>query len=101
MNQAETVFQNMMCMFWMWIAFGGVGYVLGKYAKGRPEMGAILGFLLGPIGWLLTIAFDDARKRCPACRGVLIAGATKCRHCGTSLVLDPPITRPPVPPSSR
>jgi hypothetical protein len=46
----------------LWVAFGVIGYFLGE-AKGRPGQGAVLGLLLGPIGWLCVLLGPDYRKK--------------------------------------
>lgn len=51
-----------MVILLLWLVFGVVGYVLGE-AKGRPGQGAVLGALLGPIGWLCVLFGPDYRKK--------------------------------------
>lgn len=46
----------------IWAVFGVIGYVVGE-AKGRPGQGAVLGILLGPIGWLVVFFGRDYRKK--------------------------------------
>ena len=66
-----------------------VGAVIGGLIgmiRGRADEGAILGFLLGPIGWLIVLVGKDARPKCPLCRGTLETLAVqRCRHCGGEL----------------
>jgi len=59
-----------------------IGALIGKY-KGRTGEGALAGFLLGPIGWLIAALFEDRRQRCSECGGVIVEGARKCMHCGS------------------
>jgi len=73
-------------IFIFMIISAGVGGVIG-ILKGRLAFGIILGFLLGPIGWLVTSCFSDASRKCPACLGRVPEGASKCRHCGSDLPL--------------
>jgi hypothetical protein len=61
-----------------------VGMLVGRW-RGRPGSGIVWGFLLGPIGWLITAAMKDMRPKCPDCGGVRVEGARKCRFCGTVL----------------
>ena len=61
-----------------------VGYFIGK-SKGRATGGVLLGFLVGPLGWLLVAVGPDRRPKCPLCKGAVEAGATKCKNCGGNL----------------
>lgn len=61
-----------------------IGALIGKY-KGQAGGGAALGFLLGPIGWLITALSSDARQKCIECGGVVAEGARKCMHCGSTI----------------
>lgn len=67
-------------------AFGAVvGFFIGK-AKGDEKAGALLGLLLGPLGWLVGLFFiKDRSRKCPDCLGSVPDAATKCRHCGAAL----------------
>ncbi len=70
-----------------WVAVNAtIGALIGKSCLGRPGDGAIVGGLLGPLGWLmLATCFSDTRKRCPACRGIVDPRASICPHCRSSL----------------
>lgn len=61
-----------------------VGYLLGD-RKGKPIRGAILGFLLGPLGWLLVLISPDDSPTCPYCKGKVVAGASRCKNCGSRI----------------
>jgi len=63
---------------------GIVGYFIGK-TKGRPGLGALIGFVIGPIGLLIVCFLKDIRNRCQYCGGVLNDGATFCPHCRRNL----------------
>lgn len=65
-----------------------VGALIGRL-RGRAGLGCLLGFLLGPLGWVITLLCADARPRCRECRGVVPADARKCLHCGTDLYAKP------------
>lgn len=73
---------------WIWVVAFCIsmliGGLIGQAARGRAGEGALLG-ILGPLGWLLIVAFADHRARCPECRGVVPAGARRCMHCNTDL----------------
>jgi hypothetical protein len=72
--------------FLAWAVVGSlVGFGLGKF-RARELAGAVLGAAFGPLGWLFTLALSDRRPRCPQCRGVVLAGATRCRHCGSAFL---------------
>jgi hypothetical protein len=61
-----------------------VGALIGKY-KGRSGEGALLGLILGPIGWLAVALGPDERPKCPHCGGDIVAGFEKCKHCGSEI----------------
>ncbi len=66
----------------IWFVIGGlVGVICGR-ARGREGAGALLGMLLGPLGWLVILAGRDDRRKCQECRGVIDQLAKRCRHCG-------------------
>ena len=72
----------------IWAAMAVVGYYIGN-AKGRGPFGAVLGFLLGPLGWLLMLVMSenpDAVHKCPECLSRVPIEARKCARCGSSLV---------------
>jgi hypothetical protein len=58
-----------------------IGGVIGHLARNRAGDGAALGFLLGPVGWMLIFALADCRRRCDHCRSVVDASAAVCPRC--------------------
>jgi hypothetical protein len=53
-----------------WIGLGAVvGYWLG-HTKGRVEDGVRYGALLGPIGWIIILSWQDLRPSCEQCGGL-------------------------------
>lgn len=71
-----------------WGPGGGlVGIVIGKTRARHPLASFVIGFVLGPIGWLILAFGFDNRRKCAACLGPIVAGATRCRHCGHELTL--------------
>ena len=66
------------------LLFGVIGLLIGRF-RNRLAFGFVVGFLLGPLGWLIVGLMPTAGPRCPACKGVYIQGATKCVNCGTAL----------------
>lgn len=68
---------------------GGIGYGCGS-TKGRGPLGFLLGFLLGPLGWIIVLLLphqdaDQATYQCPECTGRVPTIARKCMHCGSDL----------------
>jgi hypothetical protein len=60
-----------------------VGGIIGQ-TRNNVGLGALLGFLLGPLGWLVVI-FADKRPQCPQCLGRVPVGARKCQHCASEI----------------
>jgi len=104
------------CAFFWVVIGGGVGVAIGSN-KGRGVEGFWLGFLLGPIGWIITALLDypvkypeqrglrgvsssspatSERKKCPFCAELILREAIKCRFCGSDLTGTS--TLPPTPP---
>jgi hypothetical protein len=67
------------------ISITAVGASLGRQFAGRPIVGAILGFVFGPLGWLMVFCFIDRRRRCAACRTVAGPTDVACGRCGRTL----------------
>jgi hypothetical protein len=62
----------------------GIGGALGKL-RNQVANGAMLSVVLGPVGWIGVFCLPDLRPTCPECLGVVILGATRCRHCGIEI----------------
>lgn len=76
---------------WWWalaftVACAAVGALIGKY-KNTIVRDAVLGAVLGPIGWVISLCTPVAKPKpaCPACKRVVDAGDAHCRHCGAKL----------------
>ena len=72
-------------LFFVFVFWSVIGAVIGGVIGATRENGAggaVLGFLLGPVGWLLTL-FLDHRPQCPQCLGRIPVGAKLCLHCGS------------------
>jgi hypothetical protein len=63
----------------LWIVCAFIGWHVGK-AKGAEGTGAMLGFVLGPIGVLMTMAIDN-RTCCPICGTRLNGHPQQCPQC--------------------
>ena len=75
-----------------------IGYFVGE-RRGRIFDGAVLGFCLGPLGWLITLFLEDRRIKCPHCAGaVLSPDATVCARCARDLRPAPKPVAQPLPP---
>ncbi len=69
----------------LWGVIGlAVGAAIGQ-RKGRAGAGAVLGLLLGPLGWLVVAVGPDLGPKCRECGGALAQGARKCMHCGSDV----------------
>lgn len=65
-----------------------IGAVIGTAIgarKNRTGFGLVVGLLLGPIGWLIVLLMPSNFPKCPACKGDVVKGATKCKNCGSDL----------------
>ena len=60
-----------------------VGLLIGLTRDNGP-LGAVLGLLLGPIGWIIALLLDD-RPQCLQCGGRLVGRYPKCPHCGSDV----------------
>ena len=68
------------------IVCGVIGCLLGM-SKDAGELGFILGFLLGPIG-IIVSAFADGRTPCPHCGTKLNGRPAICPGCKTRFEWD-------------
>jgi hypothetical protein len=85
---------------WIISAFftGIVGYFIGE-RRGRAYDGSILGFCLGPLGWIIVLVMEDKRSKCPHCASpILAASATVCARCARDLRPAPKPVAQPLPP---
>jgi len=69
----------------IWIIIGIlVGALIGQ-SKGRVSARTFFGFLLGPIGWLITAIGPNKKPKCLFCGGEIVEGAIKCKNCCSKL----------------
>lgn len=75
----------------LWIAFTIIGTAIG-HNKGRAGEGALLGFVLGPIGILIALCLKSQKeleerntKECPHCAERVAVAAKLCKHCGQAV----------------
>ncbi len=73
----------MILIFWFFIS-ALVGGMIGQ-GRGCPGFGVLLGLLLGPLGWLLTL-LNDKRTPCPECLRPCPTGARRCQ-CGAQFTV--------------
>ncbi len=66
------------------VLMGLIGAAIGS-ARGRTGEGAFWGVALGPIGWLIVFLRADLRPKCPACFGVVVDRAPRCKNCAADL----------------
>lgn len=76
-----------------WLCMGMIGLGIGR-TRGRGGDGFLLGFLLGPIGWLVILLLERHGRKCPECLGIVPEAAIRCRHCGIVLP-DAPVAKNP------
>ena len=77
--------------------FGGIiGWAIGQRRE-RGAAGFWVGFVLGPIGWVIACFLEDGRPKCRQCLGSVPRGAVRCMHCGQPLWTVPanPLTENP------
>jgi hypothetical protein len=79
---------------WIWaivftIVCGVVGALIGRH-KNAIARDTMLGLLLGPIGWVISLILParTPQPKCAACGKPVDAGDRHCRHCG-ALVAKP------------
>jgi len=65
-------------LFWNCV-WGLLGHLLGK-RNGRGTEGAVLSFLFGPVGLIITLFLPRART-CPFCGKAIVKRAIRCVHC--------------------
>ncbi len=100
----------------LWAIIGTIVEAIIGDRKGRAGAGAVLGLVLGPIGWLVVGLGPDYKatrdtKKCPFCAELVKVEARVCKHCGRDLLAgtNAPVQKTPVisqpldqhPPSSR
>lgn len=91
----------------IWIASSILGVMIGS-SKGRSGAGFALGFLLGPLGVIITLFLkpDTAKveeealgsggmRKCPFCAELVKTEALVCKHCQRNLpALEEKVTEP-------
>jgi hypothetical protein len=82
-------------VLWAMLAGAAVGAYFSRSRERDPVLGAALGFILGPIGWLIELLANDPRPTCEECGGRTVLNAQRCRNCGAELIPSEP------PPHSR
>jgi hypothetical protein len=89
--------------FYVMLAAAAVGAVFSRSRGRDPILGATLGFLIGPIGWLIELLAADPRPICTECGGRTVLNARRCWNCGAEIMrpAPPPVTprHKPMPPT--
>lgn len=84
----------------LWLAFSVVVGVLASRLSRNGLAWFILAVLVSPlIAGLLVIVLGNApdevaKEECPFCKELVIAGAVKCKHCGSTLIKAEPQDKP-------
>ena len=63
----------------------GIASAVVGSKKNAASQGFFLGFLLGPIGLIITIFIKGNRRPCPRCLEFIDPAATKCSKCGSDI----------------
>jgi hypothetical protein len=80
-------------MLLLWVPVGLlIGALVGQ-TKGRTGAGAVLGLLLGPIGWLAVALGPSMKPKCPLCGGIIVQGAIRCKNCGGDISQSQPVPK--------
>lgn len=67
----------------IWVAVGALaGAAIGWWGRNRFWRGALLGALLGPMGWWLLWRTRGAFAECASCSRPVRVQARTCPHCG-------------------
>lgn len=69
----------------LWAIIVVIGAAVGHYLRNRGLAGFLITLVLGPLGWLVVLLFEDHRKKCPDCRSTVDPLAKKCARCGAAL----------------
>jgi hypothetical protein len=87
--------------FGTWITAALISAIVGA-RKGMGFVGFLLGFVLGPFGMALVLAMAGSRMECPFCVELVRTKATKCPHCHSWLIKNPPVAvAAPTPPTEQ
>lgn len=95
--------------------FGLIGLFIAKRRDLDPALGFILGFFIGPIGWIIVSvkrpdpplrrssiasitpkASARRERKCPFCAEMVLEEATICRFCNRELPKPTPVDKSPI-----
>jgi len=83
----------------IWLLCGILGAVIASSKGGSGVAGFLVGFLLGPIGVIITLFMGNAArkeaaelaegsaKKCPHCAELIKREAVVCKHCGRDIAV--------------
>ena len=88
---SDGMSQSQLAASWLLSSLASLGSAAVIFARGRKyaftsgrlSIWTVLGFVLGPFGFLLMLALLDwpARERCPACGLMRVVTHERCEHC--------------------